>query len=339
MARKLMLLAAFISLLVILALPGIFVNLSEANPFAFRIMDEVPPDNKTEPPTILILSPENNTSHAADDVVFSLKVDVGYSATATPTPAPFLLEVYYEADWKRGFTYVYDFDDPIYGSKTLAKFNTTIALTGIPEGNRILTVYAVEKGRYEKTVPDSNSSRGYLIEYYPFKIADSSSTHFTVDATPPNVSVLSVENGTLDASKVQVGFVVDEPVQNVSYVLDEQRNMTVAGNFTLSGLSSGVHSLTVYATDDVGNVGASETINFTVAAPPTLSPSPTTSPSVNPSQSPANEEPQVSPPDSQAAALPSEIVYASAGVAVAVAGVAAAAVYFIRRQSTQTTLP
>ncbi|HLB99869.1 MAG TPA: hypothetical protein VJL33_00925 [Candidatus Bathyarchaeia archaeon] len=35
----------------------------------------------------------------------------------------------------------------------------------------------------------------------------------------------------------------------------------------LAGLSSGVHNVTVYASDDAENVGASQTLTFTVAKP------------------------------------------------------------------------
>jgi hypothetical protein len=41
--------------------------------------------------------------------------------------------------------------------------------------------------------------------------------------------------------------------------------MTIAGNTTLTGLSAGAHSVTVYAWDIAGNIGASQTIDFTVA--------------------------------------------------------------------------
>jgi hypothetical protein len=52
----------------------------------------------------------------------------------------------------------------------------------------------------------------------------------------------------------------------MSYSLDGQDNVTIAGNTTLSGLPNGNHNVTVYATDKAGNV-ASETISFSVEAP------------------------------------------------------------------------
>jgi hypothetical protein len=41
--------------------------------------------------------------------------------------------------------------------------------------------------------------------------------------------------------------------------------MTITGNTTLSGLSDGFHSLTVYANDNIGRFGASETLYFSIA--------------------------------------------------------------------------
>jgi len=43
--------------------------------------------------------------------------------------------------------------------------------------------------------------------------------------------------------------------------------MTVSGNTTLTGLPNGYHNVTVYATDEAGNTGASETLFFNVEMP------------------------------------------------------------------------
>jgi hypothetical protein len=42
----------------------------------------------------------------------------------------------------------------------------------------------------------------------------------------------------------------------------------VTGNITLTGLSAGLHNVTVYAKDEFGNTGASETVSFNVAEEP-----------------------------------------------------------------------
>jgi len=48
------------------------------------------------------------------------------------------------------------------------------------------------------------------------------------------------------------------------YSLDGSENVTVTGNITLTGLSSGLYDVTVYAGDEFENTGASETISFSV---------------------------------------------------------------------------
>ncbi len=95
--------------------------------------------------------------------------------------------------------------------------------------------------------------------------------------TPPKISVQSPLNQTYNDSSVPLTFSVDvlSPDKSVNwtgYSLDGQDNVTVTGNATLSGLTNGLHNVTVYAKDTFGNEGASETITFTVA----LEPFPTT---------------------------------------------------------------
>ena len=81
----------------------------------------------------------------------------------------------------------------------------------------------------------------------------------------PVVSVVSPEsNKTYAASNVSLTFTVNKPAGELSYSLDGQDNVTITSNTTLTGLYSGLHNVTVYATDTFWNTGASETINFSV---------------------------------------------------------------------------
>ena len=50
----------------------------------------------------------------------------------------------------------------------------------------------------------------------------------------------------------------------MSYSLDGQDNVTIAGNTTLSNLPNGSHNLIVYVKDQSGKTGVSETIDFAV---------------------------------------------------------------------------
>jgi hypothetical protein len=79
--------------------------------------------------------------------------------------------------------------------------------------------------------------------------------------------IVFVKKGTYNVSSVLLNFTVDEAASHITYSLDGEENFTTAGNTTLTGVANGDHNLTVYAWDEAGNVGASETITFSVNAP------------------------------------------------------------------------
>jgi hypothetical protein len=89
-----------------------------------------------------------------------------------------------------------------------------------------------------------------------------------VDTTAPSVSIQSPRNNsTYDAPDIELTFLVNETVAWMGYSLDGGDNVTVFNSTTLAGLFDGVHCLTIYANDTLGNMGVSETINFTIAVP------------------------------------------------------------------------
>ncbi len=86
-----------------------------------------------------------------------------------------------------------------------------------------------------------------------------------LDTTPPTVTIVSPENKTYTASNVSLTYTVSEPASWVGYSLDSQDSITLSGNTTLADLSNGAHKLAIFANDTAGNMGASETLHFTVA--------------------------------------------------------------------------
>jgi N-acetylneuraminic acid mutarotase len=101
-------------------------------------------------------------------------------------------------------------------------------------------------------------------------VTDANQAYLPIGFSPlPEISVLSPLTQTYNGSSVSLNFTVDRPVSWMGYSLDGADNVTVTGNLTLSGLSGGVHNVTVYANDTYGNMGASETIFFTVEPFPT----------------------------------------------------------------------
>ena len=92
------------------------------------------------------------------------------------------------------------------------------------------------------------------------------STHYLLKTTPPRIMLLSPLNQTYNQTTISLTFSVDKPVNWINYSLDGQKNITVVGNSTLS-VSQGFHNVAVYANDTFGNMGVSETVDFTVGVP------------------------------------------------------------------------
>jgi len=238
--------AAAVTLVVVFlsaALTGTwFVNLAKAFP------NEI--EYKT-PPIISIHSPVNNATFSVNNVLLDFTVTKpdywlfhgGYAAQQI------LKNVNYQLDGKQY--------DQIPANSTLeSPFDYAVNLTNLTDGEHSLKVYAYASG----WVIQMNG----FFEYEVSINSSSDMVNFTVDTTPPRIAVLSSEKKTYYTSKVPLNFTVNELTTQIKYSLDGQENVTIAGNKTLTNLPYGEHNITVFATDEAGNAGASETVNFTV---------------------------------------------------------------------------
>lgn len=244
-----------------------FNQIVTANPHPWNTLfvqeGDVSAPSLAKPPEILLISPQNNSIHAKDSINFTLNVSLSKESLIynfgdivfTYTSAQ-LDEVFYEADWLANNTHI----EPTP--------TTNLNLTGIPDGNHSVVVYATEWRPYQSRYDDGND----VMYYNGFKINGSSTVYFAVDTVSPKITIFSLKNTTYSGSDVPLTFTVSELTSEISCVLDGEKNMTISGNTTLSGLSSGTHNLTVFAKDAVGNSGASETITFTItqSSPTTL---------------------------------------------------------------------
>jgi hypothetical protein len=93
-------------------------------------------------------------------------------------------------------------------------------------------------------------------------------TPFGYGTVPPKIAVVSPEVGNYTSGTVSLAFTVNKPATWMGYSLDEQDNVTVTGNVTLTGLAVGLHNVTMYAKDEVGNIGASEMLIFNITEEP-----------------------------------------------------------------------
>ena len=94
----------------------------------------------------------------------------------------------------------------------------------------------------------------------------SAAVYFTVISDAPAISITAPENKTYNTIDVALNFTVDKPTSWITYNLDNQENVTISENTTLSGLSNGSHHITVYANDTSNNMAASKTIYFSIEA-------------------------------------------------------------------------
>ena len=254
--KKAVVAMGLIMVLLITATAGaVFVNLTKA------LQPEI--EYKT-PPIILVHSPENNKTLSFNSALLNFTVTKpdywlthgGYAAQQI------LKSVNYQLDEK--------YYDQIPVNSTLASaFDYSVNLTNLTDGLHSLKVHAYASGWviqmngfYEYEVPINSSS---------------DNVYFTVDTASPRISVFSLENKTYYMSSVPLNFAVDELNSQIKYSLDGQENASIAGNMTLTNLPYGEHYITVFATDEAGNTGASETIYFTLSREPEPEPFPTVS--------------------------------------------------------------
>jgi FlaG/FlaF family flagellin (archaellin) len=206
------------------------------------------------PPVLIVQSPQFNTTYYVNDVLLNLTVITPYTWIG-PTN---ITEISYNFDGQ--VVTLWNLTD--YSLQPTQQF---AILLNTSTGPHTLQVNIHSESTYYANPKCGDSSATI------FPIEVSQTIPFNVNAgafPPPSVSIASPENKTYDTFDVPLNFTVNESGSQITYSLDGQNNVTAAENITLTGLSYGEHNITVYATDIAGNIGASETITFTVAKEP-----------------------------------------------------------------------
>jgi hypothetical protein len=181
----------------------------------------------------------------------------------------------YQGDWMHteercpnpsGLSYYQDKE--LVNGKHYMQYNFTIA--GIPSGTHEVTFRASADGNYV----DSNDTRNNfslsqettLTFSVPIKTAIFSIDHnATINVEPkPSITLLTPQKLTVISSSLDLNFTVDQPFTKMAYVLDNGESISISGNTTLSYLPNGDHTLTVFATNDFGQIGTSDTLFFSV---------------------------------------------------------------------------
>jgi hypothetical protein len=242
--KKALFAAAFISVLLLIAMTeGCFVKLAQANPYMYY--ESVSPPAGSTPLVISVSSPNNDAVYRMNDVA------VAFNVSAKGTSLSSIYGIYFEASWMQGNVTVYKQNSFSPEFPAFWSYNETFG--DMPDGEYSVVITAWGGGSYAEGVTA-----------YLFEMPSVSVVNFTI-ATPPEVSVLSPLNRTYELSTIQLNFTMSDKASLIKYSLDGQDNSTLYGNMTLTGLPNGEHNLTVYAWDDAGNVGSSETVTFTIA--------------------------------------------------------------------------
>ncbi len=227
---------AILSLLI-----GASFGLSAGNPYSFAGV--VPPDQETYPPIITITSPVNNTAYNTSRLPLTFNVTAPQSRTASYVTVD---RVTYEVDWRK---------EPISvlnGPHQQPSLN--LWLSNVSEGQHTILITARGMGQI------TNEKE---LSYKWFFISSSVTICFTIDRTPPTVSFLPPENVS-STSAVPLNLTINESYSKIAYSLNGQQNVTVIGNSTIPYLPSGIHNISFYVWDIAGNIGTSETANFSV---------------------------------------------------------------------------
>jgi len=261
-----MFLTAALSVLIFLASTQLcFIKLTYANPYDPYIYDHVQVPPLAYPKIIILYPAENNSLVNSGNLNISVKANI---------TGAHLGDIYYEPSWLSNNITIFPDENNIFLFRgenfEVHEYSGNLIFTGIPEGNQTVTVTVEGNGDYTRTVPIPQEypwdpSTGIVCYYWDSYVEYT--LGFIVDTVSPQVSVLDLDNKTFSVSEVPLSFTVNETVSEITYCLDGQENVTVTGNTTLTSLSNGEHSLTVYATDEAGNVGASETVFFTITEP------------------------------------------------------------------------
>lgn len=121
---------------------------------------------------------------------------------------------------------------------------------------------------------------------------DPNAPDFTLDTTPPKITIQSPQTNQNYTTVVPLNLLLSEPVTQLILRLDGNKTTLPAQNTTLSGLTTGTHTLTVTAFDRVGNPGYTNYVTFNVIQPnPTLQPTPTNVSSEHPTTDTGAEPP------------------------------------------------
>ena len=164
------------------------------------------------------------------------------------------------------------FDPSVRGWTNVGELSTRRRCFGVAAVND--TLYVIGGRTYDYPYPGDGyftvTEQALTEQYMPLGYGTPDPSY---DGTPPQITIRSPENMTYYASELSLNFTVNEPVSWASYKLDNETETAISSTTTMTGLSLGSHSLTLYAADYSNNM-QTLTIQFTIAEEPKPEPFP-----------------------------------------------------------------
>jgi hypothetical protein len=199
-----------------------------------------------------LASPKENTLHenGTVNVCFNIRV---------VDPDALCANVYatgYQGDWMQAKAQCPLVEGDTYFQTQIVHFRRyNFTVNNIPFGEHTLNITAHTQGSYMKDDTECH-----------FEIDKTASVKFFVHANPI-ITLLSDQNANSSKSSFPLNFTVDHGVTEIAYSFDGQESLPLSGNITFADLANGRHNVTIYATDEYGYSGISETLFFNVNAP------------------------------------------------------------------------
>jgi hypothetical protein len=165
--------------------------------------------------------------------------------------------VTYSVDGQTNQLSTFNLDDwgstsPLIFSVNLTNLSDGVHYISAKASGRCVFAPAFFNGRYSNQVQGSSEIISFVIN------------------APPKISLLSPENITYRDDSLPLIFTVDENVSWMGYSLNQETNVTINSNTTLTNLSDGKQNLQVYARVPTGSTSSSGEINFVVDIPPKI---------------------------------------------------------------------
>jgi hypothetical protein len=229
-----------------------FVSLTSANFIGALILPNEP---NTTPPTIVVHSPLQNETCNSMDLWLNFTVSKPKRFFGNVTSVWYTVDGGESQDIKVHDRFVNDTGSIFLPIKEL-NFSSKLKLT---PGAHNIKVGLEAQSFYIDFV----DRQGWI---FPSVLVYAKSE--TVNFTQALVTkITSPENRTYDTGSIPLNFTVNAVVSQITYCLDGDEKISISGNTTLAGLANGEHNLTVYATDEAGNMSASEIVYFSLEVP------------------------------------------------------------------------